>query len=90
MAWTFDDSRASGTPGIPSAAMNKYYAWRRFIRDHGKHPKDAASDVGDLDYKLLRGTDAQYQIRLNQEHRVTFTVDSANERVTVLQIGGHT
>lgn len=90
MAWTFDDSTASGRMGIAAAAMRNYYDWRRRVRDLGEHPYDAARYVGDLNYKQLRGSHSQYEIRLNQKHRATFTVDDDAQRVTVLEIGGHT
>ena len=88
--WTFDDSRAVGTPHLPSAAMRKYYDWRRLIRDSNIAPKPAAEQVGDLNYKSLVGAPNQFEIRLNQHHRATFSVDGSTETVTVYQIGGHT
>lgn len=90
MTWTFDDSSASGTMGVPAASMRNYYDWRRRVRDLGEHPYEAARYVGDLAYKQLRGSNSQYEIRLSQKHRATFTVDDDARRVTVHQIGGHT
>ena len=55
----------------------------------GQHPKTAA--VGDMNYKKLGGsTKNQYEIRLSQGNRATFTVDNKNKKVHVLDVGGHT
>ncbi|MCH8021432.1 hypothetical protein IH785_16435 [candidate division KSB1 bacterium] len=50
----------------------------------------AATNVGALNYQALSGGRNQFEIRLNQHHRATFTVDDAWQSVVVLQIGGHT
>lgn len=90
MPWTIDDTRAQTARGIPPAAERKYEEWRADIHDNGTHPKVAAEAVRGLRYKELNGGHSQYEIRLNDQHRVTFTVDSALSEVRVYQIGGHT
>lgn len=93
--WTLDDTRPqrayarNSSTLVPSAAMNNYYAWRRLVRAD-THPREAARRVGDLNYKPLSGTTGQYEIRLSQGHRATFTVNESTEQVVVYQIGGHT
>lgn len=65
------------TQGIPPAAMPNYYAWRRRIRDENESPNMAATNVAALNYQALSGGRNQFEIRLNQHHRATFTVDDA-------------
>jgi hypothetical protein len=60
------------------------------------HPSEAARRVGtvahkqNMGYKKLAGTDDQYTIRLDGSRRASLRVQDAQEKVTVLQVGGHT
>ena len=54
----------------------------------GMHPKEAAKQAGDTNYKKLSGD--QYQIRLGGKQRATFIVDEAKKVCTIKQVGGHT
>ncbi|HLP41738.1 MAG TPA: hypothetical protein VK465_09550, partial [Fibrobacteria bacterium] len=57
----------------------------------GYEPSVAASRLGPgTFFKHLKGSDRQFEIRLNQEHRISFQIDSEKKVVTILQIGGHT
>ncbi|OQS37600.1 hypothetical protein B0T39_15260 [Chromobacterium haemolyticum] len=73
---------------VPSSAMREYHRWRQLIQQ-GKHPKEAANEVGDTHYEMIKqraGVDI-FSIRLSQQHRVYFQI---NDRVVkVLKIGGH-
>lgn len=84
--WSFNDENATGTSGIPRAAMVHYYSWRRQIRDFNKAPN--STDALDWDAHFERVGD-HYTIRLNQEHRVHFYCDFQQKTVTVIQIGRH-
>ena len=53
----------------------------------GNDPATAAS-VWKSSYKNLQGT--QWQIRLSEGNRATFTVDDKSQTVTMLAEGGHT
>ncbi|PHM69781.1 hypothetical protein [Xenorhabdus sp. KJ12.1] len=89
MVWVVDDERAEWAQ-IPRAAENKYDEWVRIIVENNRSPSDAARDIGDSNFKMLSGATELYTIRLSQRHRVLFTIDSVNEIVRVLQVGGHT
>jgi Txe/YoeB family toxin of Txe-Axe toxin-antitoxin module len=77
-----------GKVGVPPAAMRKFHDWCREV-EKDIHPKLAA-DISDMNFEQLGGKlKGQYTIRLSKEHRVAFTIDEANQVVTVFQIGGH-
>jgi mRNA-degrading endonuclease RelE of RelBE toxin-antitoxin system len=72
---------------LTQSEQNKWDAFQDTVRA-GTHPKEAAREIGDSDYKCLQGN--QYQIRLSQHNRATFLVDDTTQTVTILQVGGHT
>ncbi|MEM8558913.1 MAG: hypothetical protein AAGG50_13925 [Bacteroidota bacterium] len=87
--WKIDKSRAKfSRQGLTAAEQNKFDAFKIAVHQRGMHPKDAAKAAGDTNYKQLIGD--QYQIRLSQGNRVTFTVNTTTETVHILQVGGHT
>jgi len=59
------------------------------IRIYGCSPEIAASSW-DSNYKKLKGTTDQYEIRLTGSERATFRVNTATRVVTMLAVGGHT
>jgi mRNA-degrading endonuclease RelE of RelBE toxin-antitoxin system len=85
--WTLVKKRAKFIP-LTAAEQNRYDVFQNAIANKGHHPQEAARLAGDTDYKKLQGN--QYEIRLSQRNRVTFTVDDKNHVVTILQAGGHT
>jgi len=87
MPWTLDKTTAEYNQ-LTNSEQAKFDAFQNAIQNQQKHPKEAAADAGDTDYKLLQGN--QYQIRLSQGNRVTFTLDPAAQVVKILQVGGHT
>jgi hypothetical protein len=90
MGWTIEKSAKNFNSHLGVAAQA---TWDRFQNavHQGMHPKIAAQQAGDTDYKLL-GTAkiGQFQIRLSHGDRATFTVDESTQVVKVLQVGGHT
>jgi mRNA-degrading endonuclease RelE of RelBE toxin-antitoxin system len=88
MPWTIDKSKADYKV-LTNAEQNKFDAFQNAIQNNQMSPKDAAESTGPgADYKCLQGD--QYQIRLSQGNRATFTVDNDARTVTILQVGGHT
>lgn len=89
MSWKIIKQSARFTELSVSAQQT----WDRFQNEvhRGSHPKKAAKEAGDTDFKRLSTEkNALFQIRLNYCDRATFTVDEINQVVTVLQVGGHT
>lgn len=87
MAWTIDDSQPrilynkDKHVAVTASAMSKYHEWRREIV-RGTDPKNAADKVGDMHYEQLGGKHKGiYTIRLSQEHRVAFTINSTLQQV---------
>lgn len=96
MPWSLDDSIQRNVFNrnrhfdVPGAAIRKYHDWKRLVVQGNMAPNLAAAQVGDTHYEQLGGRNAgEFTIRLSQQHRVAFTVDSVNQHVTVFQIGGH-
>lgn len=96
MAWKVDDSvqrnvfNAGKNFSVEPSAMRKYHDWKNKINLQNLHPKVAADAAGDMHYEQLSGRNAgQYTIRLSQQHRVAFTINTASQTVNVFQIGGH-
>ena len=87
MPWTLDKSVAEYAT-LTNAEQAKFDIFQNAIQNQQKHPKQAAEEAGDTDYKLLQGD--QYQIRLSQGNRVTFRVNPTTQVVMILQVGGHT
>ena len=88
MPWTLDKNGVTPDVDLTTAEQDKLNAFMGAIQNDGKHPRTAAQEAGDTMYENLQGD--QYQIRLSKANRATFTVDDDNERVTFLQVGGHT
>jgi hypothetical protein len=89
MSWNINKQSARFT----NLSVSAQQTWDRFQNEvhRGSHPKKAAKDAGDTDFKKIGTTkNAQFQIRLSYCDRATFTVDEVNRVVTVLQVGGHT
>lgn len=89
MPWRLDKRNARyHKGGLTSSEQAKFDVFQNAIHNRGMHPKDAAKETGDTDYKNLTGD--QYQIRLSQGTRVTFRVRDSLNLVEILQVGGHT
>ena len=94
MAWVVDDSEQrskydkGGHVDVPSAAMSKYFEWKRRITSsgYGEDPKTAARHAGDMHFERVGDV---YTIRLSQKHRVVFTINETRKQVKVLRVGGH-
>lgn len=87
--WNLDKNGV--TPSIPltHSEQDHLNTFMNQIRLAGVSPKEAA--VGwDSNYKKLRGTRDQYEIRLSQGNRATFLVDDERKIVTMEAVGGHT
>lgn len=88
MTWTLNKSKAKFSDELTESDQAKWDTFQNLVHSKHMHPKDAAKSARCDDYKVLSGT--QYQVRLSQKQRATFTVDEKTETVTVLQVGGHT
>lgn len=86
MSWTLDKNGVTPSVDLTDAEQEHLNEFMNQVRD-GKDPKSAASGW-DSDYKNLNGN--QFQVRLSKRNRVTFTVNQADWKVTILQVGGHT
>ena len=86
MAWKLDKNGV--TPQVPLNATEQTHLneFMNSVRE-GNSPSVAAQQW-DSNYKKLQGN--QYQIRLSQGCRATFTVNDTTQVVTMLQVGGHT
>ncbi len=88
--WTVPDSKAERQCTLPSGYMAKYRNWKDEIQVRNHHPKEAAEICGDMHYEQLSGKNkGQFTIRLSQEHRVAFTLNTMARQVLVFHIGGH-
>jgi hypothetical protein len=86
--WRLDKTRARFSRDLTFAEQQTFDTFQNAIQHHGMHPKDAAKQAGDTNYKCLAGD--QYQIRLSQGNRATFRVHTTGKTVEILQVGGHT
>ena len=88
MPWTLNKNGV--TPRVPLTATEqlKLNTFMNAVRT-GLAPNAAASSW-DSNYKKLGGTVDQFEIRLSQGCRATFTVNNNAQVVTMLQVGGHT
>jgi murein DD-endopeptidase MepM/ murein hydrolase activator NlpD len=84
--WTLDETSAK-EKDLTDVEKTKFNIFKNAVRS-GLHPKQAADKMGDANYKKLLKN--QYEIRLSQAGRATFTVDSKAHKVKILQVGGHT
>ena len=89
MPWTIDKSKATFST-VTKSEQEKWDAFQNAIQNQGKHPKEAAESARATPYKLLEGTQNQYEIRLSEGTRATFLVDDTRQVVTIKQVGGHT
>lgn len=87
--WDLDKNQVTPKVRLTRAEQDNLNTFMNAIRLSGITPKDAASEW-DSDYKKLRGTQDQYEIRLSQSNRATFSVDYDRKMVTMLAVGGHT
>ena len=89
--WSIDTSaiKDKHTGNLTDTEKQNY---RNFVNRvaSGEHPKEAAKNGGDMNYKKFANTKNQYQIRLSGDNRATFSVDDKNKKVHVLGVGGHT
>jgi mRNA-degrading endonuclease RelE of RelBE toxin-antitoxin system len=85
--WKLDKTGATFKQLTP-AEQAKFDIFQNAIANRGFSPSEAAGEAGNTDYKRLQGN--QYQIRLSQGNRATFTVDNNTHVVKILQVGGHT
>ena len=88
MPWTLDKSRAKFISDLTKSEQDVFDRFQDAIANEGIHPKQAADQAGDTNYKNLQGD--QFQIRLSGDKRATFLVDKDAEVCTILQVGGHT
>lgn len=88
MPWTLDKSRANFVSDLNATEQGVFDRFQNAIANDGLHPKLAAEQAGNTDYKNLQGD--QFQIRLSGQKRATFLVDKTTEVCTILDVGGHT
>ena len=86
--WRLDGDAPKPRVPLPQAANRTYRDWWTHIAHRGLNPADAAREIGGADFKKRKNS-PYWQIRLNQEHRVFFTIDKLNYRVKIHQVGGH-
>jgi hypothetical protein len=86
MAWALDKNGVTPKVPLTTAEQEHLNEFMNKVREN-IDPKTAASGW-DGQYKLLQGN--QFQIRLSQGNRATFTVDSTHQVVKMLAVGGHT
>ncbi|PHM65506.1 hypothetical protein [Xenorhabdus sp. KJ12.1] len=95
MVWTVvddEDALKNINAGFSETALMNYNSWVNNIRNKGLHPKKAAEEIGDANYKRMKGTSKnvqQFEIRLNGSDRVSFILDKKNQDIYVTDIGGH-
>ena len=84
--WTLDKNENRAAYGeLTPAEQAKFETFENAIANYGKHPKDAAHEAGDTQYKRFHGD--LHQIRLSDWTRATFQVDDAHKVVKILQVG---
>lgn len=90
-AWRVTTTRRADR-GADALNRTEREVYDRFCQlvNSGQHPATAAGQAGDTNYRKLRGTTNQYEIRLSGGSRATFLVDTRTETVDVIQVGGHT
>ena len=86
MAWTLNKNGVTPSVTLTKTEQDHLNEFMNKVREN-KDPKTAASGW-DSNYKCLQGD--QYQIRLSQSNRATFTVDTTHQVVKMLAVGGHT
>jgi len=88
--WTLNKDRVNWSrwSSLTNTERQTWDDFKHEVAVNGSHPREAAKTIRGANYKCLAGD--QYQIRLSRSNRATFRVDSANQTVIVLQVGGHT
>ncbi len=86
MPWTLNKNGVKPKVTLTEVEQSHLNEFMNGVRG-GSSPSVAASGW-DSAYKNLVGD--QYQIRLSQKNRATFTVNAKTQVVTMLQVGGHT
>lgn len=71
---------------LTSAEEKKWDAFVNNLRTMA--PAEAAKAAGDSDYKKLKGSNNQWELRLSGSKRATFVLDGTSLRQ--VQVGGHT
>ncbi len=85
MPYTLNKNGVTPSGTLTKVEQDHLNEFMNRIRNEGISPKEAASGW-DSKYTKLVGD--QYEIRLSQSNRATFTV--VGTTVTMLQVGGHT
>ena len=88
MAWTLNKNGVRPQRVLTGAEQSNLNVFMNAVRA-GAEPSAAAASW-DSKYTKLRGTRDQFEIRLSQGCRATFTVNTNTQTVTMLQVGGHT
>jgi RHS repeat-associated protein len=89
-SWTYSKFGAQFSKGgLTKSAQEKFDIFQNSIHHRGLSHIEAAKLAGDADLKKLGSAKIhQYQIRLDQNDRVTYSIDK--KTVKILQVGGHT
>lgn len=88
--WSLSDTPIRRERDMPPAAQSNADSFKENI-SQGYSPMGAAKLMGPGTVpKPLKASNGQWEIRLNQHHRLTYRVDSQTKVLTILEIGGHT
>lgn len=88
MAWKLDTSNMTTHKFKDDESYSNWTKWKNEVDSNGVEPIQAARNL-DLVVKSLKGSE-QYEVKLGNYDRVTFTKDSSKEVATVQSLGGHT
>jgi hypothetical protein len=88
MAWELDTSNITTNEFKNDESYSNWTKWRNEVDNSGVEPIQAARNL-DLVVKSLSGSE-QYEVKLGNYDRVTFTKDSSRQVATVQSLGGHT
>lgn len=88
MAWTLDKNGVTPSVPLTNTEQDHLNEFMNRLRVEDDITPEKAASGWDSNYKQLQGN--QYQIRLSQKNRVTFTVDYDTHVVTMIAVGGHT
>jgi len=88
--WSLSDTPVRREREMPPAATRNAESFKEYIRQ-GYSPMGAAKLMGSGTVpKPLKASNGQWEIRLNQHHRLTYRIDFQTKILTLLEIGGHT
>lgn len=88
--WSLSDTPPRRERDMPPAALRNAESFKEYIRQ-GYSPIGAVKMMGPGTVpKQLKASNGQFEIRLNQHHRLTYRVDNETKVLTILEIGGHT